>query len=105
MRQLVTGGAGFIGSNYIFYLLNKYSEDKIYCLDSLTYAGNYHTIEKAVKEGRVKFFNTDITDKKEIDRIFKKYRFDVVVNFAAESHVDRSIDDSSVFLNTNVIGT
>ena len=105
MIQLITGGAGFIGSNYLFYLLENYPDERIICVDSLTYAGNYHTIDDLIKDNRIEFIKADITDAGSIDKIFSNHDIDVVVNFAAESHVDRSIEDSSVFLMTNIIGT
>lgn len=105
MKQLVTGGAGFIGSNYIYYMQEKYPEYKIVCLDVLTYAGNLHTLENAFINPNFKFIKGDITDRRFIFDLFETEHFDVVVNFAAESHVDRSIDDPEVFLKTNILGT
>ena len=104
---LVTGAAGFIGSNYLKYILNKYKNDdiKIIVVDVLTYAGNLGTIAKEIKDERVKFEKVDIRDQKEIARIFSENEVDFVVNFAAESHVDRSIENPQIFLETNILGT
>ena len=104
-RVLVTGGAGFIGANFVYYMLREYPDDRILCVDSLTYAGNPSTLGEALKSPNFRFFKTDICDREGIDRIFDVERPDVVVNFAAESHVDRSIDNPEVFLKTNVLGT
>ena len=103
MKIIVTGGAGFIGSNFIYYMLTKHPEDEIICIDSLTYAGNLDVLSPVMD--KIRFYKTDIRDKNEIFRIFKDIRPDIVVNFAAESHVDRSIDNPAVFLETNFIGT
>lgn len=105
MKILVTGGAGFIGSNFIYYMQNKHPGYQIICLDSLTYAGNLATLEDAHKHRNFKFIKGDITDRQTVEAIFEEYNFDAVINFAAESHVDRSIEDSSVFLSTNILGT
>ena len=105
MKVLVTGGAGFIGSNFISYYLKKYSDDILICLDKLTYAGNLSNLKDVWCNNRLKFYKADIADRTEVDRIFSIEKPDVVVNFAAETHVDRSIDDPSVFLYTNIIGT
>ncbi len=105
MNVLVTGGAGFIGSNFIFYMLEKYPEDHIICVDALTYAGNLETLQPAMQNDHFCFHKADITDHDAISSIFSKERPDIVVNFAAESHVDRSINDPSVFLRTNILGT
>lgn len=105
MKVLVTGGAGFIGSNFIYYLLNTYKNYKIVCMDVLTYAGNLETLKEAFKNPRFKFVKGDISNRKFIFNLFSKERFDIVVNFAAESHVDRSIGNPGIFLQTNVIGT
>lgn len=105
MKILVTGGAGFIGANFIYYLLRKYSEDQIICFDALTYAGNLETLAGAADDPRFFFVKGDIADRGEVYAIFEKYHPDVVVNFAAESHVDRSILDPGLFLRTNVLGT
>ncbi|MCR5072674.1 MAG: dTDP-glucose 4,6-dehydratase [Clostridiales bacterium] len=105
MRILVTGGAGFIGANFIFYLKKHHPEDRIICLDKLTYAGNLSTLEPAMREKNFLFSKTDICDREGVFRLFEQERPDVVVNFAAESHVDRSIETPGVFLETNIIGT
>lgn len=105
MKILVTGGAGFIGSNFIYYMLRTHSDYELVCLDSLTYAGNLSTLKDALKNERFRFVKGDITDKQTVDHLFKENKFDVIINFAAESHVDRSIDDASAFLMTNIIGT
>ena len=105
MKILVTGGAGFIGSNFIYYMLEKHPDYDIVCLDALTYAGNLSTLKKALESSRFKFVKGDITDREKVFSLFEDERFDIVVNFAAESHVDRSIEDPGIFLKTNVIGT
>lgn len=105
MKVLVTGGAGFIGSNFVYYMLNKYPEYKIVCLDALTYAGNLETLEEAIKNPNFKFVKGDITDRKLAFELFEEEKFNIVVNFAAESHVDRSIETPEIFLKTNVLGT
>ena len=104
---LVTGAAGFIGSNYLKYILNKYKNDdiKVIVVDVLTYAGNLGTIANEIKDERVKFEKVDIRDQREIARIFSENEVDFVVNFAAESHVDRSIENPQIFLETNILGT
>ncbi len=102
---LVTGAAGFIGANFLKYILAKHENINVIVLDSLTYAGNLGTIENNLQDKRVKFEKIDIRDKKEIDRIFSENTIDYVINFAAESHVDRSIEDPEIFLLTNIIGT
>lgn len=105
MKILVTGGAGFIGSNFCYYMLNKYPDDNIVCLDKLTYAGNLSTLDNALINNKFKFVKGDIADKDCVDGLFAAEAFDIVVNFAAESHVDRSILDPQIFLITNIIGT
>lgn len=105
MTVLVTGGAGFIGSNFVYHMLEKYPDYKIVCVDCLTYAGNMSTLEKALKNTNFRFYKTDICDRKEIYKIFENEKPDIVVNFAAESHVDRSIENPEVFLKTNILGT
>lgn len=105
MKILVTGGAGFIGSNFIYYWLKKYSQDKIVCLDKLTYAGNFLTLQPALKNPAFCFIKGDITNREQIYQIFSEEKFDIVINFAAESHVDRSIQNPELFLTTNIIGT
>lgn len=103
MNIIVTGGAGFIASNFIFYMLRKYSDYKIICVDKLTYAGNMSTLEPVLD--KIVFEKVDICDREEINRIFEEQKPDIVVNFAAESHVDRSIEDPGIFLQTNIMGT
>ncbi len=105
MKILVTGGAGFIGGNFVHYMTKKYPEDQIICVDCLTYAGNMETLAPVMDLPNFTFYKTDITDRDGIDQIFSKEKPDIVVNFAAESHVDRSIENPGVFLNTNIIGT
>ncbi len=105
MTILVTGGAGFIGSNFIYHMLGKYPDYKILCVDCLTYAGNMSTLAEAMKNPKFKFFKTNICDRKAIYEIFETEKPDIVVNFAAESHVDRSIENPEVFLQTNILGT
>ncbi len=105
MNILVTGGAGFIGSNFCFYENEKHKDNRIICIDKLTYAGNLSTLKPLMDEPGFKFIKADICDRDTINEIFEKERPDIVVNFAAESHVDRSIEDPSVFLSTNITGT
>ena len=105
MTIIVTGGAGFIGSNFIFYQLASHPEDRIVCLDKLTYAGNLSTLASVMDQPSFRFVRADICDREAVDRLFAEEKPDVVVNFAAESHVDRSIEDPGVFLRTNVLGT
>lgn len=105
MKILVTGGAGFIGSNFVYYELDDYPNDEVICLDKLTYAGNLETLEVAMKNPKFKFVKGDIADRAFVDELFASEKPDVVVNFAAESHVDRSIENPEIFLQTNVIGT
>ena len=105
MNIIVTGGAGFIGSNFIFHMLGKYPEYRIICLDKLTYAGNFSTIEPLMANPNFRFVKEDICDIAAVDKLFQEEKPDVVVNFAAESHVDRSIENPGVFLQTNIIGT
>lgn len=105
MKILVTGGAGFIGSNFVYYELDNYPNDEVICLDKLTYAGNLETLEVAMKNPKFKFVKGDIADRAFVDDLFASEKPDVVVNFAAESHVDRSIENPEIFLQTNVIGT
>lgn len=102
---IVTGGAGFIGSNFIFHMMNNYPSHRIVCIDKLTYAGNLSTLSTVLKNKKFKFYKTDICDREAVYTIFEEEKPDVVVNFAAESHVDRSIEDPSIFLQTNIIGT
>ena len=105
MNILVTGGAGFIGSNFIYYMLKKHPSYRVVCIDALTYAGNLETLEKAMENPNFRFFKGDITDRKAVYGLFEEEKFDAVVNFAAESHVDRSIEEPEVFLKTNILGT
>ena len=105
MKFLLTGGAGFIGSNYMHYVVNKYKEDYFVCLDALTYAGNYNNIKDLEGKDNFKFVKGDITDRDFIDKLFAEEKFDTVINFAAESHVDNSIKNPGIFLTTNIIGT
>ena len=105
MKILVTGAAGFIGSNFVYYQLDKHPEDQIVALDLLTYAGNLKNLDGCKDNPNFKFVKMDIRDRENINRLFEEEKFDIVVNFAAESHVDRSIEDPEVFLRTNIIGT
>ena len=105
MTILVTGGAGFIGSNFIFYELEKHPEDRIVCVDKLTYAGNLSTLAPVLERPNFRFCKTDICDRKAIYELFEEEKPEIVVNFAAESHVDRSIENPEIFLQTNIIGT
>ena len=105
MKIVVTGGAGFIGGNFVYYMLKKRPEDTIICLDKLTYAGNMETMAEAMKNDHFKFVRADIADRKAVYELFETEKPDVIVNFAAESHVDRSIENPEIFLQTNVIGT
>ena len=105
MTIIVTGGAGFIGSNFIFYMLKEHPEDRIVCVDKLTYAGNLSTLEPVMDNPNFRFCKIDICDREEIYKLFEEEHPDMVVNFAAESHVDRSIENPEVFLDTNIKGT
>ena len=105
MKILITGGAGFIGSNFIFYIRRKHPDYELLCLDKLTYAGNLETLASVMDEPNFKFIRADITDREAVYELFETEKPNVVVNFAAESHVDRSIEDPSIFLQTNVLGT
>ena len=104
-KILVTGGAGFIGSNFVKYMLKKHPDYKIINVDALTYAGNLENLKDISDNKNYTFIKADIRDRKKMDEIFSTYEIDTVVNFAAESHVDRSIEEPEVFLTTNVIGT
>lgn len=104
-KYLVTGAAGFIGANFVKYMLSKYDDIYIVILDKLTYAGNLGTIKKEIEDSRVEFVLGDICDKEKVSEIFSKHDIDYVVNFAAESHVDRSITNPQLFLETNILGT
>ncbi len=105
MKILITGGAGFIGSNFIFYMLQTHPDYELICLDKLTYAGNLKTLEPVMEQANFKFVKADIADRQAVFDLFAAEKPNVVVNFAAESHVDRSIENPGVFLQTNVIGT
>ena len=105
MKVIVTGGAGFIGSNFVFYMLKKHPDYEIICLDSLTYAGNLSTLKDVMDNPNFKFVKLDIRDREGVYKLFEEEKPDVVVNFAAESHVDRSIENPEIFLETNIIGT
>lgn len=105
MKTVVTGGAGFIGGNFIYHMLETYQEDEIICFDSLTYAGNMETLKEALKNPNFKFVKGDIADREAVYALFENEKPDIVVNFAAESHVDRSITNPELFLRTNIIGT
>lgn len=102
---IVTGGAGFIGSNFIFYYLSDHPEDRVVCIDKLTYAGNLSTLAPVMGKPNFRFVKLDICDRDGVDKVFAEEKPDIVINFAAESHVDRSIEDPSIFLQTNIIGT
>jgi dTDP-glucose 4,6-dehydratase len=105
MKILVTGGAGFIGGNFCHYMMKKYSNYQIVVVDKLTYAGNLETLNPIMNKPNFKFIKADITDRLMIYSIFEKHKFDAVINFAAESHVDRSIENPEIFLKTNILGT
>lgn len=105
MRMLVTGGAGFIGCNFIDYMIKRYSDIEITCLDLLTYAGDMENLDRVAGNERFAFVKGDIADDEGVDGLFKDKSFDIVVNFAAESHVDRSIEDPGIFIRTNVRGS
>ena len=105
MKILVTGGAGFIGCNFVYYMLKKYPDYDIVCLDALTYAGNIKSLKEAMENPNFKFVKGSISDKDAVNKLFEEEKFDIVVNFAAESHVDRSIENPFIFLETNIMGT
>lgn len=105
MKIIVTGGAGFIGGNFIHHMVNKYPNYDIVCLDALTYAGNMETLEPVINNPKFKFVKGDIADRDFVYKLFEEEKPDVIVNFAAESHVDRSIVDPGIFLKTNILGT
>ena len=105
MKIIVTGGAGFIGGNFVHLMVNTYPEDQIICLDKLTYAGNMETLQPVMDKPNFQFVKGDIADRPFVYQLFEDVKPDVVINFAAESHVDRSIEDPGIFLQTNVIGT
>lgn len=105
MKVLVTGGAGFIGSNFIFHMLKAHPDYRIICIDKLTYAGNLSTLKDVMDKPNFRFVKADICDRSAVFKLFEEEKPDIVVNFAAESHVDRSIDDPEIFLKTNILGT
>ena len=105
MTIIVTGGAGFIGSNFVFYELEKHPEDRIVCVDKLTYAGNLSTLAPVMDKPDFRFVKMEICDRERINKLIEEEKPDIVVNFAAESHVDRSIENPEIFLQTNIIGT
>ena len=105
MKILITGGAGFIGSNFVFHMLKFHPEDRIICLDKLTYAGNLSTLAPIMDKPNFRFVKADICDRQAVYQLFEEEKPDIVVNFAAESHVDRSIENPSIFLETNIMGT
>lgn len=105
MKIIVTGGAGFIGGNYIHLMLKKHPEDTIICLDALTYAGNMETLEPVLDFPNFQFFKLDIRNRSGVYTLFEQEKPDIVINFAAESHVDRSLINPELFLQTNIIGT
>ncbi len=104
-KVLITGGAGFIGSNYAYYRVENHPEDKVFVLDKLTYAGNLPNIQKLIDAGKINFIQGDIVNLKFLRELFEVEKFDTVVNFAAETHVDRSIIDPGIFVETNIVGT
>ena len=105
MTVIITGGAGFIGSNFIFYMRKAHPEYRLVCLDKLTYAGNLSTLASVMDDPNFRFVKLDICDREGVYKLFEEEKPDIVVNFAAESHVDRSIEDPGVFLRTNILGT
>lgn len=105
MNVIVTGGAGFIGGNFVHYMLRKYPDYRIICVDCLTYAGNMETLAPVMNNNNFRFYKTDITDRDAVFDVFVKEHPDIIVNFAAESHVDRSIENPDIFLKTNILGT
>ena len=105
MTIIVTGGAGFIGSNFVYLQLKEHPEDRIICLDKLTYAGNLSTLQEAMEHPNFRFVKADIADRAAVEQLFEQDHPDIIVNFAAESHVDRSIENPEVFLDTNIKGT
>jgi len=105
MKIIVTGGAGFIGGNFVHMMLKKYPDYNIICLDNLTYAGNMETLSSVMEKPNFKFIKADIADRTAVYKIFEDEKPDILVNFAAESHVDRSIENPGIFIQTNVVGT
>ena len=105
MTVIVTGGAGFIGGNFIYYMLKNHPEDRVVCMDCLTYAGNLSTLKEAMEHSNFRFCKINICDREAVYGLFEEEHPDVVINFAAESHVDRSIENPEVFLQTNILGT
>lgn len=105
MTIIVTGGAGFIGSNFVFYMLQAHPDYRVVCLDKLTYAGNLSTLEPVLQQDNFRFVKADICDRQAVNKLFQEEKPDIVVNFAAESHVDRSIENPGIFLETNIMGT
>lgn len=105
MTIIVTGGAGFIGSNFVFHMLQAHPDYRIVCLDKLTYAGNLSTLEPVLQQDNFRFVKADICDRQAVDKLFQEEKPNIVVNFAAESHVDRSIENPGIFLETNIMGT
>ena len=105
MTIIVTGGAGFIGSNFIFHMMEAHPDYRIVCLDCLTYAGNLSTLAPVMDKPNFRFVKESITDRDAVYKLFEEEHPDIVVNFAAESHVDRSIENPEVFLDTNIKGT
>lgn len=105
MTIIVTGGAGFIGSNFVFHMLKAHPDYRIVCLDKLTYAGNLSTLEPVMDNPNFRFVKLDICDREGVYKLFEEEKPDIVVNFAAESHVDRSIENPEIFLQTNILGT
>lgn len=104
-KFLVTGGAGFIGANFLHIMVNKYPKDQYVCLDALTYAGNLETLEPIMNKENFKFIHENICNREAIFKLFEEEKFDYIINFAAESHVDRSIENPEIFLKTNILGT
>lgn len=104
-KFLVTGGAGFIGGNFLHIMVNKYPNDQYVCIDALTYAGNMETLEPIMNKPNFKFVHENICNREAVFKLFEKEHFDYVINFAAESHVDRSIENPEIFLKTNILGT
>ena len=104
-KFLVTGGAGFIGGNFLHIMVNRYPNDQYVCIDALTYAGNMETLEPIMNKSNFKFVHENICNREAVFKLFEQEHFDYVINFAAESHVDRSIENPEIFLKTNILGT